>query len=494
MSHEPIIHVPTAESGKPPPAIRRCAFYARVSVSSQDSNTQLTSLQAQVQACESYIQSQHSMGWELVTPPYIDDGYSGGTLDRPALIELRRDVEAGKFDAVIVQRLDRLCRSVSDICDLLPLFSITKTSLVSLTQAFDSETPTGRLTLHLLSTFGQFERELAGERVRDKFAITRASGRWQRSGIPLGYILTDQQELQVNATEAAVVRDIFQRFSAAHSMTQLIEELSGLDYRTKSHISRNGNQHGGKHFDRNTINQLLRNRAYIGEVFYKDAWHPGKHEPIIDRALWDQVQAIRNQRARRAGIPTAIRQAEYFPLAGLVFWHDGSAYTLYESSNRKGQRYRYYTAPKITSAQTDDPGPVTLPTHELHQVVIHHLRERLKDPEPWLDDLPDEWKSWPEFDPEHVKTSLSKLDQTWRHFIPQMVADVIRQLVNRVTIYPEQVQISVNASALSMLLKGFMYSGSVPKKAPKTRQRTPNSIASVTEHPAPISPKDSKET
>ncbi len=494
MSHEPIIHVPTAESGKPPPAIRRCAIYARVSVSSQDSNTQLTSLQAQVQACESYIQSQHSMGWELVTPPYIDDGYSGGTLDRPALIELRRDVEAGKFDAVIVQRLDRLCRSVSDICDLLPLFSITKTSLVSLTQAFDSETPTGRLTLHLLSTFGQFERELAGERVRDKFAITRASGRWQRSGIPLGYILTDQQELQVNATEAAVVRDIFQRFSAAHSMTQLIEELSGLDYRTKSHISRNGNQHGGKHFDRNTINQLLRNRAYIGEVFYKDAWHPGKHEPIIDRALWDQVQAIRNQRARRAGIPTAIRQAEYFPLAGLVFWHDGSAYTLYESSNRKGQRYRYYTAPKITSAQTDDPGPVTLPTHELHQVVIHHLRERLKDPEPWLDDLPDEWKSWPEFDPEHVKTSLSKLDQTWRHFIPQMVADVIRQLVNRVTIYPEQVQISVNASALSMLLKGFMYSGSVPKKAPKTRQRTPNSIASVTEHPAPISPKDSKET
>ena len=249
MSHAPIIHMPTAESGKLSPAIRRCAIYARVSVSSQDSNTQLTSLQAQVQACESYIQSQRSMGWELVAPPYIDDGYSGGTLDRPALIELTRDVEAGKFDAVIVQRLDRLCRSVGDICDLLPLFSITKTSLVSLTQAFDSETPTGRLTLHLLSTFGQFERELAGERVRDKFAITRASGRWQRSGIPLGYTLTYQQELQVNATEAAVVRDIFQRFLAVDSMTQLVEELSGLDYRTKSHISRNGNQHGGKHFD-----------------------------------------------------------------------------------------------------------------------------------------------------------------------------------------------------------------------------------------------------
>lgn len=494
MSQVPIIHVPAAKSAKPPPAIRRCAIYARVSVSSKDSSTQLTSLQAQMQACESYIQAQLSMGWELVAPPYIDDGYSGGTLDRPALIELRRDVEAGKFDAVIVQRLDRLCRSVGDICDLLPLFSITKTSLVSLTQAFDSETPTGRLTLHLLTTFGQFERELAGERVSDKFAITRASGRWQRSGVPLGYTLTDQQELQIQSTEAAVVRDIFKRFLAADSMTHFIEELSGLDYRTKSHISRNGNKHGGKHFDRNTLNQLLRNRAYVGEVFYKDAWHPGKHEPIIDRALWDQVQAIRNQRARRTGIPTAIRHIEHFPLSGLVFWHDGGAYTLYESSNRKGQRYRYYTAPKTTSGQPDDSGPVTLPTHELHQVVIDHLRERLKDPQPWLDDLPEEWKSWPEFDPEHVKTSLGKLDQTWRYFIPHMVADVIRQLVNRVVLYPDQVQISVNASALSVLLKGFLHSSSVPKEAPKPRRRRPNSIASVTKHPPPVSPKDSKET
>ena len=494
MSHVPIIHVPSAEPAKPPTAIRRCAIYARVSVSNKDSSAQLTSLQAQVQACESYIQSQRSMGWELVATPYIDDGYSGGNLDRPALIQLMQDVGAGKFDAVIVQRLDRLCRSVRDICDLLPLFSTNKTALVSLTQAFDSETPTGKLTLHLLTTFGQFERELAGERVRDKFAITRASGRWQRSGIPLGYTLTDQQELQVDATEAVVVRDIFRRFLEADSMTRLIEELSHMDYRTKIHISRNGNQHGGKHFDRNTLNQLLRNRAYVGEVFYKDFWHPGKHEPIIDRALWDQVQAIRGQRARRTGIPDANRDIVHFPLGGLVFWHDGSAYTLYESSNRKGQRYRYYTAPKTTSGQTDGSGPVTLPTNELHQVVIDHLRERFKDPQPWLDDLPEEWKSWPEFDPEHVRTSLSKLDQTWRYFIPQMVADVIRQFVNRVVLYPDQVQISVNVSTLSVLLKGFLHSDSEPKKAPKPRRRSPDSIASVTKQQSLVPPKDTKET
>ncbi len=494
MSHVPIIHVPSAESSQPGPATRRCAIYARVSVSNRDRSAQLTSLQAQVQACESYIQSQRGMGWELVGTPYLDDGYSGENLDRPALIQLMLDVEAQKFDVVIVQRLDRLCRSVRDICDLLPLFSSAKTSLVSLTQAFDSETPTGKLTLHLLTTFGQFERELAGERVRDKFAITRASGRWQRSGIPLGYTLTDQQELQVNATEAAVVRDIFQRFLAADSMAHLIEDLSSLDYRTKIHISRNGNQHGGKHFDRNTLNQLLRNRAYVGEVFYKDAWHPGKHEPIIDRALWDQVQVIRNQRARRTGIPTGIRHIEDFPLAGLVFWHNGGAYTLYESSTRKGQRYRYYTAPKTTSGQKDGSGPVTLPTHELHQVVINHLRERFKDPQPWLDALPEEWKSWPEFDPEHVKASLGKLDQTWRHFIPQMVADVIRQLVGRAVLYPDQVQISINVPTLSLLLKSFLHSNSEPKKAPKPLRRRPDSVASVTKLRSLVPPKKTKET
>ena len=197
------------------------------------------------------------------------------------------------------------------------------------------------------------------------------------------------------------------------------------------------------------------------------------------------IQAVR---------PTGNRYVEDFPLAGLVFWHDGSAYTVYESSNRKGQRYRYYKAPKTTLGQTYDSGPVTLPTHELHQVVIDHLRERFKDPQPWLDDLPEEWKSWPEFDPEHVKTSLSKLDKPWRYFIPQMVADVIRQLVGRVVLYPDQVQISINVPTLSLLLKSFLHSDSEPKKVSKPRQRRPDSVASVTKQRSLVPPKKTKET
>ena len=437
-----------------PGRVRRCAIYARVSVSSSD-DTQLNSLQAQVQACEAYIQAQRGMGWELTAPAYVDDGYSGGNLDRPALHQLLSDMQSGKFDVVAVQRLDRLCRSVRDICDLLPLFTIQGISLVSISQALDSETPMGRLPLHLLTSFGQFERELAGDRTREKIAATRANGKWQRNGIPLGYFLDEKQELQIDANEAAVVRDIFQRLLTSTSVPGLIEDLNGLGYRTKSHVSANGNLHGGQPFDRNTLNQLLRNRVCVGEVFYQDAWHPGKHEPLIDRQLWDQVQAIRSQRARRTGVPTAIQRAEKFPLGDRLFWHDGRAYTMYESSLRKGQRYRYYKAPATAANKDAGSGPMTLATTELHETVIDHLRQCFKDPQPWLQALSGEWANKPEFQESHVRQSLLSLDLSWHRFRDPLAIELILLLVDRVIFYPHQIEIKLNVSGLSELLQDF---------------------------------------
>ena len=283
-----------------------------------------------------------------------------------------QDLQTGKFDVVVVPRLDRLCRSTKDICDLLVLFNSANTAVISITQALDSATPAGRRTMHLLTAFGQFEREIAGERTRDKFALTRSSGKWQRNGIPLGYVLNDQQELQIHASEAAMARDIFERFLSADSMAALIEDLNALGYRTKLHVSLNGKRHGGKPFDRNTLNQLLKNRAYIGEVFYPDEWHPGHHEPIIDRAVWNRVQSIRSERARRTGIPSSKIDQTYFPLEGQVFWHDGRAYTTFESSLRgNGRRYRYYKAP--ARSKEDASSPVTLSTAQLHRLVIDYL-------------------------------------------------------------------------------------------------------------------------
>jgi DNA invertase Pin-like site-specific DNA recombinase len=470
MSHDIVIRVPAYESLQPPPTVvRRCAIYARVSVSSNAAG--LSSLQAQVQACEAYIQAQRAMGWELVAPAYVDDGFSGRNLERPALRQLMQDLQSDKFDAVVVQRLDRLCRSVRDICDLLPTFSITHTALVSTTQALDSETPVGRLTLHLLTTFSEFEREMVGERIRDKFAITRASGKWQRNGIPLGYVLNDQQELQIDNKEAAVARDIFERFLNSVSMPTLIEELNALGYRTKAHVSRNGNLHGGKPFDRNTLNQLLRNRAYIGEVFFQNEWHPGQHEPIVSRDLWDRVQSIRSKRARRSGVPNSTIDLVGFPLGGRVYWHDGRAYTVFASSLRKGRRYCYYKAPP----RSDDNAttPVTISTANMHMLVIDYLRACFKDPQPWLDDLSDEWRCRPEFEPTHVKSSLQKMDSVWHLFLEPLVAEWIIQLVDRVVVYPNQVQIVLSVGGLSELLQVLKSDTVSPQKAPRKATKTP---------------------
>jgi site-specific DNA recombinase len=258
---------------------------------------------------------------------------------------------------VVVHRLDRLCRSVRDICDILPTFTLKQISLVSIAQAFDSESPMGRLTLHLLTSFGQFERELAGERTADKVAITRASGKWQRNGIPLGYVLNEKQALQVDPAEAAVVRDIFERVAEGGSVAALLEALQLRGYRTKLHVSAKGNRHGGEPFNRNTLNQLLRNRMYVGEVFYRDAWHPAAHEPIIDQVLWDRVQAIRAQRTRSSGIPHEDRRLEDFPLNQRLFWQDGRAYKMHVSTTPKGRRHCYYVGPQTAEEKSSGTGP-----------------------------------------------------------------------------------------------------------------------------------------
>ena len=430
---------------------RRCAIYARVSVSSSD--TGLNSIDAQVQACEEFIRSQRSLGWHLAAPAFLDDGYSGGNLDRPALIELLKEVEAGRFDAVVVHRLDRLCRSVRDICDILPTFTLKQISLVSIAQAFDSESPMGRLTLHLLTSFGQFERELAGERTADKVAITRASGKWQRNGIPLGYVLNEKQALQVDPAEAAVVRDIFERVAEGGSVAALLEELKLRGYRTKLHVSANGNRHGGEPFNRNTLNQLLRNRMYVGEVFYKDAWHPASHEPIIDQALWDRVQAIRAQRTRSSGIRHEDRRLEDFPLNQRLFWHDGRAYKMHVSTTPKGRRHCYYVGPQTAEEKSSDTGPWSLATSEVHGIVVSHLRERFKNPQPWLDQLPPDWASRAEFEPAHVQQNLLALDKSWHLFVAPAVAGLIYQLVGKVVFYPNQMEIQINWPGLSELLR-----------------------------------------
>lgn len=422
--------------------IRRCAVYARVSSSSRD-DTPLSSIEAQIESCKAYIHSQKDMGWELIEPVYADDGYSGGSMNRPAIQELFQDMEDGKIDAVVIQRLDRICRDVRDICDIIPLFTIPGIALVSVNQSLDTESPQGRLMINMLTSFAQFERELSGERTRDKISAARANGKWQHNGVPLGYYLDQHQELQVDAAEAAIVKDIFQRFSEATSVDGLIVELENLGYRSKVRVSQQGNRAGGKPIDRNGLYRILNNRMYLGELFYRQEWHASKHQPIIEQSQWDQVHEILDRRARRKGVPTTEDRWIFFPLGDRLYWHDGRPYKMYESSNRNGLRYRYYQGAATPQEKATDTGPPTIRAKDIHDAVIKHLLEQFENPQSLLDNLPGEWKNLPQFEPAHVIKYLTHIVEMWGDYWEPIKSSIILDLVARVTIFPDQDQIEV---------------------------------------------------
>jgi site-specific DNA recombinase len=258
----------------------RCAIYTRKS-SEEGLDMEFNSLDAQREACEAYIASQRSEGWAAIREPYDDGGVSGGTLDRPALQRLLADVEAGLIDVIVVYKIDRLSRSLMDFARLVEIFDRNQVTFVSVTQSFNTTTSMGRLTLNILLSFAQFEREVIGERIRDKFAASRKRGMWMGGYVPLGYDVRDRK-LIINEAEAATVRMIFKRFVAIGSATKLAKALVAEGVRTKS----------GRPVDKGYIYRLLNSRVYLGEATHKDASYPGEHVAIIDRSLWDKVHSI----------------------------------------------------------------------------------------------------------------------------------------------------------------------------------------------------------
>jgi DNA invertase Pin-like site-specific DNA recombinase len=454
--------------------IRRCAVYARVSSSNRD-DTPLSSIEAQIESCKAYIHAQKGMGWELIEPVYADDGYSGGSMERPALQRLFQDMEEGKIDAVVIQRLDRICRSVRDISDLIPLFTIPGIALVSVNQLLDTESPQGRLLINMLTSFAQFEREQSGERTRDKISTARANGKWQHNGVPLGYYQDERQELQVDASEAAIVKDIFQRFSEAASVDALIIELADQGYRSKVRVSQQGNRAGGKPIDRNGLYRILNNRMYLGELFYRQEWRASKHQPIIKQGLWDQVHEILNRRARRKGVPTTEDRWIFFPLGNRLYWHDGRPYKMYESSNRGGLRYRYYKGAATPQEKATDTGPPTIRAAEIHDAVIKHLLEQFENPQGLLDNLPVELKDLPQFEPAHVIKYLAHIVEMWGDYWDPIKSSIILDLVARVTIFPDQDQIEVTLdfAGLKRMLTVYLQKQSKtlrPSSSSNTRQ------------------------
>jgi DNA invertase Pin-like site-specific DNA recombinase len=363
------------------PKSLRCAVYTRKSTE-HNLDLEFNSLDAQREACEAYIKSQAHEGWRLVADRYDDGGLSGASLERPALQALVADLRAGKVDIVVVYKVDRLTRSLADFAKLVELFDRHTVSFVSITQSFNTTTSMGRLTLNMLLSFAQFEREVIGERVRDKIAASKRKGIWVGGPVPLGYRVADKKVVVV-PEDAAAVRSIFTRYLELGSIGALIEDLDRRGVRTKRLRLVDGRIRGGIRFGTGALAHLLKNRFYIAEVAYRGHIHRGGHPPIVDRELFEAVQVrladnTVERRARLRGSPSL--------LAGRLF--DDRGNPMSPSHTRKdGVRYRYYVSQAILQQRKSEVGNVArVPAAEIEQLVLECARNHQSSDGPAIAD------------------------------------------------------------------------------------------------------------
>src|SRR5215210_2112133 len=349
--------------------ICRCAVYTRKSTE-HNLDLDFNSLDAQREACEAYIKSQAHEGWRLMPARYDDGGLSGASLDRSALQALLADIGAGRIDIVVVYKVDRLTRSLADFAKLVELFDAHAVSFVSITQSFNTTSSMGRLTLNVLLSFAQFEREVIGERVRDKIAASKRKGLWLGGNAPLGYANVGKK-LVVVPEEAGTVRGIFRRYLEFGSIGALAQDLDGRGIRTKQRQLADGQLAGGVRFG--ALAYLLHNRIYVGEVVHRGEPHPGAHEAIVDRGLFAAVQAgLAAQAMERRN---RIRGSAAI-LAGRIFDDRGNRMTPTHCGKR-GVRYRYYVSHPILQKRKHDAGSVArVPAPEIEAMVIQALAER----------------------------------------------------------------------------------------------------------------------
>ena len=350
----------------------RCAIYTRVSTD-QGLEQDFNSLDAQFDASQAYIRSQAHAGWTLLRAKYDDGGFSGGNTDRPALQRLLQDVGAGKVDVIVVYKVDRLTRSLADFAKLVELFDAHKVSFVSVTQQFNTTTSMGRLTLNVLLSFAQFEREVTSERIRDKIAASKRKGLWVGGMAPLGYDTKDRK-ITVNEVEADTVRTIFHRYLELGSLGLLMADLRKQGIVSKARTLKSGTTVGGIPFTRGGLAHLLRNRFYVGEVTFKGEVLAGEQGAIVERDLFDAVQAKLSEQVNNH---KATRMKSAALLAGRIFDDRGNRMTP-SHVRKRGIKYRYYLSAALLQGQPERAGTVSrIPAAEIEGVVIRSVRDHL---------------------------------------------------------------------------------------------------------------------
>jgi DNA invertase Pin-like site-specific DNA recombinase len=347
----------------------RCAIYTRKSTE-HGLELEFNSLDAQRDACEAYIKSQASQGWRALPQHYDDPAYSGGNLDRPALQQLLKDIDAGRVDVMVVYKIDRLTRSLADFAKLVEAFDAKSISFVAVTQQFNTTTSMGRLTLNVLLSFAQFERELSSERVRDKVAASRRKGKWTGGTVPLGYDAKDKK-LVINKAEAETVRCIFKRYLELQSFGKLVEDLDAKGIVTKRRDTKVRKFNGGIPFTYGPLAYFLKNRVYIGETGHKDKWFPGEHEGIVDRKTFDQVQQLLKSKSDGRD---ATRTASEALLLGKLYDDKGNRMSP-SYSTKNGVRYRFYLSSALLRGRKTDVGSVgRVSAAEIESAVLTALQ------------------------------------------------------------------------------------------------------------------------
>ena len=417
---------------------RRCAVYTRKSTD-EGLEKEFNSLDAQRESCEAYIASQRSEGWVLVHDRYDDGGVSGGTLERPALKRLLADIEAGLVDVVVVYKIDRLSRSLMDFAKLVQIFDQNDVTFVSVTQSFNTTTSMGRLTLNILLSFAQFEREVIGERVRDKIAASRARGMWMGGPVPLGYRV-ENRKLLVDEAAATTVRRVFEGFADIGSATRLLPVLRAEGLLTKQ----------GRPFDKGAVYKLLANRVYLGEAVHKGKSYPGEHAAIIPQVLWNRVHEIMATNPNmRAGLA---RNRSPALLRGLIFGADGRALSP-THARKQGRLYRYYVSQSVLKGEADDAPYRRLPAGEIEALVLDQIRALLRQPEVVVGTWRAAQAEAPDLSEETVRDALARFDPVWSELFPAEQERLIRLLVQRVVVGDAGAQISLNLEGLASLAR-----------------------------------------
>ncbi|ABA05211.1 resolvase [Nitrobacter winogradskyi Nb-255] len=422
---------------------QRCAIYTRKS-SEEGLDMEFNSLDAQREACESFVTSQKAEGWATIRERYDDGGFSGGTLERPGLKRLIQDVEAGLIDVIVVYKIDRLSRSLMDFARLVEIFDRSQVTFVSVTQSFNTTTSMGRLTLNILLSFAQFEREVIGERIRDKVAASRKRGMWMGGHVPLGYDVRDRK-LVVNEAEAATVRMIFERFVAIGSATTLAKALAAEGVLNKR----------GKQIDKGFLYKLINNRLYLGEAVHKGTAYPGEHEAILDQALWDKVHGILQESPRRRAKNTR-RQAPAL-LKGIIFTDTGTAMT--PTATKKGTRlYRYYASMDLIRNRPtgDASGPLRLPAGMVEDAVVGEIRRMIRAPEIAARTIKALREESSIVDEKAVVKALGEFDQLWAALYPAEQTRIVQLLVERVTVGEDGIAVDLRHEGLGSVLRDMM--------------------------------------